>query len=125
MTARDPVAWRVIERGWSVLDSTRNEIGKVDSIVGDVNADIFDGITVGDGGTVLTRAKYVQSEHVAQILEGQITLDLSPDDAAKLRPYAELVSEPLANLEPEAAKARSDSMTWGQRLGNKLLGRRP
>ena len=125
MAPGDPVAWRVIEPGWSVLDAAGNEIGKVDQITGDVNGDIFDGITVGDGGTVLTRAKYVPAENVAQILEGQITLDLSPEDAAKLQPYTEPVSEPLADLEPEAEKARSDSMTWGQRLGNKLLGRRP
>lgn len=49
----------MIEQGWSVLDATGNEIGKVDQITGDLNADIFDGITVGDGGTVLTRPKYV------------------------------------------------------------------
>jgi hypothetical protein len=123
--AGDPVAWRVIEPGWSVLDAAGNEIGKVDKITGDVNADIFDGITVGDGGTVLTRAKYVASEHVAEIRQGEIVLDLSPDDAAKLEPYIEPVSEPLANLEPAAEKTRSDSMSWGARLGNKLLGRRP
>lgn len=103
--ALDPVAWRVIEQGWSVLDAAGNEIG--------------------DGGAVLTRAKYVPSEHVAQILRGEITLDLSPEDAAKLEPYAEQVSEPLANLEPKAEEARSASMSWSQRLGNKLLGRRP
>jgi hypothetical protein len=123
--ALDPVAWRVIEQGWSVLDAAGNEIGKVDQITGDVEADIFDGITVGDGGAVLTRAKYVPSEHVAQILRGEITLDLSPEDAAKLEPYAEQVSEPLVNLEPKAEEARSASMSWSQRLGNKLLGRRP
>jgi uncharacterized protein YrrD len=115
----------VIEPGWSVLDAAGNEIGKVDKITGDVEADIFDGLAIGDGGTVLTRSRYVSAEHVAQILEGQITLDLSPEDAAKLQPYTEPVSEPLADLEPAAEKARSDSMTWGQRLGNKLLGRRP
>ena len=52
-------------------------------------------------------------------------LDLSPEDAAKLEPYTEPVSEPLANLEPQAEEARSKSMSWSQRLGNKLLGRRP
>ena len=57
----DPVAWRVIEQGWTVLDADGNEVGKVDQVTGDFNADIFDGITVGDGGTVLTRARYVPS----------------------------------------------------------------
>jgi uncharacterized protein YrrD len=123
--AGDPVAWRVIERGWSVLDAAGNEIGKVDEITGDVNADIFDGITVGDGGAVLTRARYVASEHVAEIRDGEVVLDLSPEDAAKLEPYTEPVAEPLADLEPKAEEARKKSMSWAQRLGNTLLGRRP
>lgn len=123
--AGDPVAWNVIEPGWRVLDAAGNEIGKVDKITGDVDADIFDGLAVGDGGTVLTRSRYVAAEHVVSITRGEIVLDLSPEDAAKLEPYTEPVSEPLANLEPQAEEARSKSMTWGQRLGNKLLGRRP
>jgi uncharacterized protein YrrD len=113
----DPVAWRVIERGWSVLDAAGNEIGKVDQITGDVEADIFDGITVGDGGTVLTRPKYVPSEHVASITQGEIVLDLAPGDVAKLEPYRELVSEPLASLQREPGQA-----TGG--LLQRLFGRR-
>ena len=123
--AGDPVAWNVIEPGWSVLDAAGNEIGKVDRITGDVDADIFDGLAIGDGGTVLTRSRYVAAEHVVAITRGEIVLDLSPEAAAKLEPYTEQVSEPLASLEPQAEEARSKSMTWGQRLGNKLLGRRP
>ena len=123
--ADDPVAWRVIERGWRVLDAAGNEIGVVNSIVGDVDADIFDGIAVGDGGAVLTRSRYVAAEHVAEIRRGEIVLDLSPEEAAKLEPYVEPVSKHLAELEPQAEEARSEQMGWAQRLGLKLLGRRP
>jgi len=123
--ADEPVAWRVIERGWRVLDADGNEIGVVNSIVGDVDADIFDGLAVGDGGAVLTRSRYVPAEHVAEIRRGEIALDLSPEEAARLEPYAEPVSEPLADLEPQAEEARSEKMSWSQRLGLKLLGRRP
>ena len=97
----DPVAWRVIEQGWSVLDADGNEIGKVDQITGDVEADIFDGITVGDGGTVLTRSRYVPAEHVAQIYVGEVVLDLTGAEAATLEPFEAPVSEPLAALMPE------------------------
>jgi hypothetical protein len=96
----DLVSWRVIERGWSVVDADGNEIGKVDQITGDVEHDIFDGLTIGDGGTVLTRAKYVPSEHVGEIREGLIALDLSPQEASQLEPYAEPVSKQLADLAP-------------------------
>jgi hypothetical protein len=121
----DPVAWRVIERGWSVLDAAGNEIGKVDHITGDVEADIFDGITVGDGGTVLTRPRYVPSEHVASIRRGEIALDLSPEEAAKLEPYHELVSEPLARLQPEGDQPAGGPTSGGGGLIERLFGRRP
>jgi uncharacterized protein YrrD len=113
----DPVAWRVIERGWSVLDAAGNKIGKVDQITGDVEADIFDGITVGDGGTVLTRPKYVPSEHVASISRGEIVLDLSPEEVASLAPYHELISQPLASLQhaPEQATGGLLQRLFGRR----------
>ena len=108
-----------------MLDADGNEIGKVDQITGDLNADIFDGITVGDGGTVLTRARYVPAENVAEIREGVIRLDLSPDDAAKLAPYTETVVEPLEALEPQAEEERKSQLNWAQRLWLTTLGRKP
>ena len=115
----DLVSWRVIERGWSVVDAEGNEIGKVDQITGDVEQDIFDGLTIGDGGTVLSRPKYVPSEHVAEIREGLISLDLSPEDAARLERYTEHVEKPLADLAP--APGRSPR---GGGLLRMLFGRR-
>jgi hypothetical protein len=97
----DPVAWQMIERGWSVFDADGNQIGKVDQVTGDLKDDIFNGITVGDGGTVLTRARYVASEHVTAIRQGAIVLDLHAEDVAGLEPYVAPVSEPLAALLPE------------------------
>lgn len=114
---RDPVAWRVIEQGWSVLDADGGEVGKVDQIVGDVDADIFDGLTVGDGGIVLTRSRYVPAERVAEIYRGEIVLDLSSEQAAQLEPYSQLRSEPLADLAPaDAGRGRN------QGLGGLLRG---
>jgi hypothetical protein len=120
----DPVAWRVIERGWRVLDAAGNEVGKVDRITGDVEADIFNGIAVGDGGTVLTRSRYVPAEHVAEIREGEIVLDLSPEEVANLEAYQEPISEPLADLAPadEPAAPRRSGL---QQFLDRLFGRRP
>ena len=125
MSTPDPVSWRAVEQGWSVLDADGNEIGKVDQITGDLNADIFDGITVGDDATVPTRARYVPAEHVAEIRQGVIRLDLSPDDAAKLEPYAETIVEPLEALEPQAEEERKSKLNWAQRLWLTTLGRKP
>jgi hypothetical protein len=117
----EPVAWRVIEQGWTVVSADGVEVGKVDQVTGDVEGDIFDGITFGDGGTVLTHAKYVPSERVAQITRGEIVLDLSADDAAKLEPYTAPVSEPLADLAPE----ETPSNRGGGLLGRLFRGGRP
>jgi hypothetical protein len=116
----EPVAWQVIERGWSVLDVDGNAIGKVGQVTGDVSSDIFNGITVGDGGTVLTRARYVPSEHVTAIRRGEVVLDLRAEDLAGLEPYVEPVSEPLASLLPE-----SDEPSGKSSLIDRLFRRRP
>jgi hypothetical protein len=63
----DPVAWLVIEPGWEVVDANGKRVGKVDEVLGDREADIWDGLTVsGD---------YVPAENVASIVEGRITLN--------------------------------------------------
>jgi uncharacterized protein YrrD len=71
----DPVAWLVVEPGWEVVASDGEKVGVVDEVLGDKNADIFDGLAVDQG--LLKKAKYVPSERVGEIVEGRVTLDLS------------------------------------------------
>ena len=124
--AGDPVAWRVIEQGWSVVDADGNEVGKVDKVTGDLNADIFDGITVGDGGTVLTRARYVPSEQIAHIYEGEIVLALHAEETEKLELYHAPISKPLAELAPEPEQPpQGPNRGVGGLLSRLLFGRRP
>lgn len=108
----DPVAWNVIERGWKVLDAAGDEIGYVDEITGDENADIFDGITIAHG--VLAKPHYVPSENVTQILDGEVHLSLSRAEVEQLATYTEQVAEEII---PE-------SSTWYQRLAGRFSGRR-
>jgi hypothetical protein len=63
----DPVSWLMIEPGWEVVDADGNRVGKVDEVLGDGEADIWDGLTVS--------GEYVAAEDVAQIVEGRITLN--------------------------------------------------
>ena len=72
MTA-DPVSYLLIERGWEVVASDGDRVGDVDEVLADMNADIFDGLTVDQGLTKTPR--YVPSERVAEILEGRVVLD--------------------------------------------------
>jgi hypothetical protein len=63
----DPVSWLMIEPGWEVVDADGNRVGKVDEVLGDGEADIWDGLTVS--------GEYVAAEDVALIVEGRITLN--------------------------------------------------
>jgi hypothetical protein len=62
----DPVSWLLIERGWEVVDANDQRVGTVDEVLGDLDADIWDGLTVS--------GNYVPAEQVASIVEGRITL---------------------------------------------------
>lgn len=68
----DPVAWTMVEPGWSVYDAAGEETGRVAEVLGDANADIFDGLNVTKG--LLSGTEYVPSERVAEIREGEVHL---------------------------------------------------
>jgi uncharacterized protein YrrD len=84
----DPVAWTLVERGWAVAASDGNEVGKVDQVLGDPEADIFDGLSVG-AGAVLDRPRYVPSESVGAIEEGTVHLTIDAEEYGRLTPYQE------------------------------------
>jgi uncharacterized protein YrrD len=108
----DPVAWIMIEPGWLVRDADGEEIGRVHEVTGDENADIFDGLTIKQG--ILSKDKYVPSEHVAAIREGEVVLDISHDAVESLETFTE--PAPEEQIIPE-------SSTWYQRLAWWLTGR--
>jgi hypothetical protein len=74
MTAGDPVSWLLIEPGWKVLDRHGAEIGTVGEVLGDKNADIFDGLAVSRG--VLERSLYLPAEQVGTIEVGTVHADI-------------------------------------------------
>jgi hypothetical protein len=84
----DPFSWKVVEPGWEVVAGDGSEIGRVDEVVGDLDADIFTGLKILTG--LLGKAKYVPSELVGQIVEGRVTLTLSKEDAANLRDWEDV-----------------------------------
>lgn len=81
----DPVSWLLIERGWRVVGSDGEEIGRVDEIVGDKNADIFSGLSVSEG--IFKDRRFVPSERVRTITPGYVELDLGSEQAAALERY--------------------------------------
>jgi hypothetical protein len=51
-------------------------------VVGDANADIFNGLTIQSG--LLKKTRYVPAERVAEIVEGRITLDIDDRELERL-----------------------------------------
>jgi hypothetical protein len=64
----------VIEKGWRVIGRGGTEFGIVDEVLGDADADIFNGLNVRSG--MLSSPRYVPAERVVEIREGEIELDL-------------------------------------------------
>jgi hypothetical protein len=71
----DPVSWLMIRPGWKVYASNGTEVGEVDEVAGDENADIFDGLAVA--ASALGKPKYVPAESVTTITDGRVDLSLS------------------------------------------------
>jgi hypothetical protein len=74
----DPVSWMMIEKGWAVVDSAGASVGRVDEVLGDEGADIFNGLQILTG-TIGTKL-YVPAESVGEIVEGQVQLRVSKDE---------------------------------------------
>ena len=73
----DPASWLVIEPGWRVADADGNEVGRIEQVLGDPNADIFSGLLISTG--LFTGHRFVPSEDVGPITEGRVHLLLSGD----------------------------------------------
>jgi uncharacterized protein YrrD len=80
----DPVAWTVVERGWQVTGSDGEKLGYVDDILGDAEADIFDGLSVSGG--LFRERRYVPAEQVGPIYDGEIHLLIDKDEFERLPP---------------------------------------
>jgi len=99
--SRDPVSWFLIEPGWKVLDASGDEVGSVDEVVGDSSDDIFNGLSVST--SFLGRPRYVPSEQVGGITEGQIQLTITKEQVERLGEYEEPPT--TAEILPEGAGA--------------------
>jgi hypothetical protein len=83
----DPVSWLLIEAGWKVLAADGSQVGQVDEVVGDSNADIFDGLAIAT--TRFGKPRYVPSEQVDEITEGTVRLSLTQAQVEQLGEYLE------------------------------------
>ena len=87
----DPIAWLVLESGHEVVTADDEELGRVEEILGDQGADIFDGLVVSTG--LLGKPTYVPAELVASIDTDAVRLSIAKADADRLDEYAPPDSE--------------------------------
>ena len=84
------ISWKSIEHGWAVECSDGETVGKVFLVVGDENADIFDGVAFTHHGGAFVfhnyadRPHYVAADRVASIDPGVVKLSISSEEAAGL-----------------------------------------
>lgn len=83
----EPVSWFLVEKHWKVVAADGEEIGKVEEAVGDSNADIFSGLTVGTG--LLRKGRFVPAELVTEIVDGEVRLSIGKDEFERLDEYEE------------------------------------
>ena len=100
------VSWKVIQHGWSVLSSDGEQVGVVFLVVGDENADIFDGLAITHRGgfafhNYADRPHYVEASRVGEIDDSErISLTITADEARHL-PLHDVPESAI--IEPEGA----------------------
>jgi len=94
----DPVSWLMIRPGWKVFAADGSDVGAVDEVAGDDGHDIFDGLAVAT--SALGKPRYVPAEQVAQIVEGEVHLSISREQAEALGEYLEPATS--AEIEPDS-----------------------
>lgn len=85
MSKGDPASWLMIDPGWKVVDANGKEVGRVEEVVGDTGADIFNGLSISIG--LLKGHRYVPAELAGPITEGEVRLKLTRDQLDSLDRY--------------------------------------
>ena len=103
----EPASWLMIRPGWKVYASDGTEVGAVDEVAGDGNADIFNGLAVA--ATALGKPKYVPAENVTTITEGRVDISFTRADFEGASEFLEPATS--AEIEP------SDHHGVGESIG--------
>ena len=87
-TTRGPeVSWKAIEENARVFSAEGKEVGKVTSVVGDPDADVFTGLAVSVN--MLGRDRFVASERVAAIWPDRVEVAMTAPEIEQLADHEE------------------------------------
>jgi len=104
-----PSSYLALAEGTPVLSSDGRELGKVEHVLADPDADIFDGIVL-DTSVLAGGHRFVDAAQVGEIFDRGVVLAMSGDEAERL-------PEPSGN--PATMSATPDD-TVPDDLGDKL-----
>jgi hypothetical protein len=111
MAQGDPVSWLMIEPGWRVEASDGTEVGRVEEVTGDSNADIFDGLAIAF--SLLGDQHYVPAEQVGTITEGTVQLNLDRAAIEQLPKFDEPAEEETIEPDKASVLARTEQRALG------------
>jgi hypothetical protein len=86
----------MIEAGWAVVGSDGQQFGRVDQVVGDPVAGIFNGLAIRSGA--FTAPRYLPAERVGAIYEGRVEADI---DSAAAEGLLRHEAAPSVDIRPE------------------------
>ncbi|MGH2734858.1 MAG: DUF2171 domain-containing protein [Actinomycetota bacterium] len=79
-----PLAWTALEQGTPVVASGGREIGRITDVVGDLQKDIFSGVTFRHG--LLDSHHFVPADAIASITAQSVVLKIDEAQAEALEP---------------------------------------
>ena len=86
-TDEPQVSWKAIEANAPVFSSEGEAVGKVSSVVGDQDADVFTGLAISIA--TFQRARFVPSERVRAIWPDRVDLGLTTAEIERLPEHEE------------------------------------
>lgn len=78
-----PASYLTLEEGAAVVSSDGERIGRVEEVLADTGADVFDGLVIGRGPLGLDR-RYVEADRVDEIYDRGVVLSITATEAAAL-----------------------------------------
>jgi uncharacterized protein YrrD len=78
-----PIAWLALDKGTPVYSSDGEEVGKVSSVVADIQKDIFSGISFKHG--FLGSEHFVPADAIGELTDRGVHLNLSAEQTQELQ----------------------------------------
>jgi hypothetical protein len=107
------VSWKAIERNATVVTRDGAEVGRVAEVVGDPEADIFNGLVVSLGR--LKANRYLAAERVSAIWPDRVEVVPTAEELEALPSYADPVAERWASPDDFMTRLRRLFGFYGKR----------